>query len=193
MRAAAVYRMLIATLCAVGAPAAAQVAGPLPAAKVTAGTLSFDGHATVGDFTGTTTAVSGEMSGGSALEDIRGWVEAPVRALATGNEKRDRDLNKSLESEKYPAIRFELTGVTPTGGTADSGTVALVGRMLIHGETREVRLPAEVRRDSDGVRVRSDFPLNLKDFKIGGLSKMLGMLKMSEEIEVHVELTFAPQ
>jgi hypothetical protein len=41
--------------------------------------------------------------------------------------------------------------------------------------------------------VRSDFPLNLKDYRIGGLSKMLGMLKMSEEIEVHVDLTFAPR
>jgi hypothetical protein len=38
--------------------------------------------------------------------------------------------------------------------------------------------------------VRSDFPLNLKDYRIGGLSKLLGMLKMSEHIEVHVDLLF---
>jgi hypothetical protein len=38
--------------------------------------------------------------------------------------------------------------------------------------------------------VRSDFPLNLKDYKIGGLSKMMGMLRMYEDITVHVDVTF---
>jgi hypothetical protein len=30
-----------------------------------------------------------------------------------------------------------------------------------------------------------------KDYEIGGLSKMLGMIKMHEDIEVHVDLRFA--
>jgi hypothetical protein len=45
---------------------------------------------------------------------------------------------------------------------------------------------------TDTIRVRSDFPLNLKDHRIGGLSKMLGVLKMHEHIEVHVDLVFVP-
>ena len=39
-------------------------------------------------------------------------------------------------------------------------------------------------------RLRTDFPLNLKDYHIGGLSKLLGMLKMYEDIEVHADLVF---
>ena len=35
------------------------------------------------------------------------------------------------------------------------------------------------------------FPLNLKDYRIGGLSKLLGVLKMYEDIEVHVDVLFA--
>jgi hypothetical protein len=38
----------------------------------------------------------------------------------------------------------------------------------------------------------ASFPLNLKDYHIGGLSKMLGMLKMHELIEVHLDLAFTP-
>jgi polyisoprenoid-binding protein YceI len=133
------------------------------------------------------------MSGGSGLEAVRGWVEAPVATLKTGDKKRDRDLNKSMESGTYPTIRFELTGVRPTGGAVGSATATLAGRMMIHGQTREVTLPAEIRAVDGGIRVRSDFPLNLKDYRIGGLSKMLGMLKMSEDIEVHVDVTFAPR
>jgi hypothetical protein len=41
------------------------------------------------------------------------------------------------------------------------------------------------------VRVMASTPLNLKDYQIGGLSKMLGVLKMSENITVHIDVTFA--
>lgn len=36
----------------------------------------------------------------------------------------------------------------------------------------------------------SSFPLNLKDYKIGGLSKFLGIFKMNENIVVHIQVTF---
>ncbi|MBA3258713.1 MAG: YceI family protein [Gemmatimonadales bacterium] len=173
--------------------AAAQLDGAIPNARVTAGTLSFDGHATVGDFTGTTTEVSGELTGGGELPAVRGWVEAPVRSLETGNGKRDKDLNKSMESDKYPVIRFDLGGVTPESGAGDSASVMLAGRLSLHGVTRDVSFPAQVRMGGGGIRLRCDFPLNLKDYEIGGLSKMLGMLKMQEDIEVHVDLTFGPR
>ena len=153
------------------------------------GTLSFDGRATTGAFSGTTTSVTGKMHG-AGLSAVRGWIEAPVRTLGTGNQRRDRDLNKSMESEKYPTIRFELTGVTAPGTTGDSVNVVLHGRFIIHGVTREASVPASVAFHPEGIRVRAETPLNLKDYKIGGLSKALGMLKMDEKILVHVDLLF---
>ncbi len=179
-----------AILSLVAGPAAAQLA--VPAGTVREGTLSFDGRATAGDFTGTTTTVTGEMTGGAGLSEVRGWVEAPVNTLKTGNNRRDRDLNKSMESEKYPTIRFELTGVTAAEPQSDSMAVTLQGQFIIHGVTREASLPATVAFGTDGIRVRGTAPLNLKDYEIGGLTKMLGMLKMHEEIVVHVDLVFGP-
>ncbi len=162
----------------------------VPNGPVDSGTLSFEGHATVGDFVGTTNTVSGELTGGAALTAVRGWVEAPVRTLTTHNGKRDKDLNKSMESDKYPNIRFELSGITPGVGTADSMAAVLHGALVIHGVTRKVDLPGTLQFQGSKARVRSDFPLNLKDYRIGGLSKMLGMLKMYDGIEVHVDLLF---
>jgi polyisoprenoid-binding protein YceI len=170
-------------------PVTAQLA--FPAGTVREGILSFDGRATAGAFTGTTTSVTGEMTGGG-LADVRGWVEAPVNTLKTGNDRRDRDLNKSMESQKYPTIRFELTGVTAVEPPSDSTPVTLQGRFIIHGVAREASLPADVTLGPDGVRVRATTPVNLKDYEIGGLTKMLGMLKMHEEIVVHVDLVFEP-
>jgi polyisoprenoid-binding protein YceI len=182
---------LVASLTlAAASPLLAQMAGPIADGRVVSGTLSFDGHATVGDFVGTTSSVSGELKGGAEISAVRGWVEAPVQTLKTGDGKRDKDLNKSMESSKYPTIRFELAGVAPTGGTADSLTVTLHGTLGIHGVTKKVDLPGTVVFRGREARVRSDFPLNLKDYRIGGLSKMLGMLKMSENIEVHVDVLF---
>ena len=178
-------------LALAGAPLEAQVLGEptILDGTVHQGTLSFDGRATTGSFSGTTTSVTGEMHG-TKLAEVRGWVEAPVRTLGTGNQRRDRDLNKSMESDKYPTIRFELTGVAAPGTSSDSMNAVLRGRFIIHGVTREATVPVSLAFHPEGIRVRGETPLNLKDYKIGGLSKALGMLKMDEKILVHVDLLF---
>ncbi|MBA3345871.1 MAG: YceI family protein [Gemmatimonadales bacterium] len=188
----ALAALVVAGVLGGAADLEAQLDAPIPAGSVREGTLSFQGHATAGDFGGTTTEISGAMAGGDDLSAVRGWVEAPVRTLVTGNGRRDRDLNKSLESDRFPTIRFDLSGVSSVGGSGDSMAVNLLGRLTIHGISREVTLPGSVRRSGDAVQVTSEFPLNLKDYEIGGLSKMLGMLKMYEDIEVRVDLKFGP-
>jgi polyisoprenoid-binding protein YceI len=168
----------------------AQSERTIPDGRLKSGTLSFDGHATAGDFVGTTTTVSGQLMGASSLTGVRGWVEAPVRTLKTGNGKRDKDLNKSMESDKYPTLRFDLGRVSITGGAGDSLGVLLHGALTIHGIKREVDLPGSVRFRGSTAHVRTDFPLDLKDYRIGGLSKLLGILRMYEDIEVHGDLLF---
>src|SRR5437773_7672789 len=178
------------TVLAWATSAPAQSGGPIPAAHLVRGTLSFDGHATLGDFVGTTDSVRGEMTGGADLAAVRGWVEGRVAALTTGKGKRDTDLRKSMEVDSFPTMRFDLTDVVPGATQSDSSMVTLRGRLTIHGVTRDVDIPARVWVVPDSIRVRGDFPLNLKDYRIGGLSKMLGILKMHENIEVHVDLVF---
>lgn len=172
---------------------AALAQGPIPTSRLVRGTLSFDGHSTVGDFVGTTDSVRGDLSGGLDLAAVRGWVEALVATLHTGSGRRDRDLRKSMEVDTFPTMRFDLAGVRSGDAQGDSVAVTLHGQLTIHGVTRQVDLPARVWVGTDTIRVRSDFPLDLKDHRIGGLSKMLGVLKMHEHIEVHVDLVFVPE
>jgi polyisoprenoid-binding protein YceI len=185
-------RFLLAALTMLGAgDLYAQMPRPIPDAAVREGTLSFDGRSTTGVFTGTTTTVSGEMSGGGSLSEVRGWVEAPVSTLVTGNGRRDKDLNKSMASDLYPTIRFDLTGVTPGAERGDTADVVLQGRLSIHGVTREASIPATVVTQPDAIRVRGETPLSLKDYQIEGLSKLMGMLKMYDKIVVRLDLRFA--
>ena len=118
--------------------------------------------------------------------------EAPVQSLKTGDRKRDKDLNKSMESSKYPNLRFDLNRITAKKAAGDSIPVTLHGTLNIHGVTRRLELPGTIEFKGANARVRSDFPLNLKEYGIGGLSKMLGILKMHDNIEVHVDLFFRP-
>lgn len=68
--------------------------------------------------------------------------------------------------------------------------MTLQGTFRIHGVSQETSIPATVVLLPDAVRVRGKTPLNLKAFKIRGLSKGLGMLRVQEEILVHLDLMF---
>jgi len=186
-------RFLVVALTLLGAGELhAQAPQPIPDGTVREGRLSFDGRATTGAFTGTTATVRGHLSGGGSLSEVRGWVDAPVATLVTGNGHRDRDLNKSLASDRYPTLRFDLTGVTPGAERGDTVAVVLEGRFTIHGVTREASVPVTVLRQPGAIRVRGDTPLSLKDYQVEGLSKMMGMFKMYDQIVLHVDVTFVP-
>ena len=181
--------LLLAGVAWSAPPAAAQQL-PVLDGVAREGTLSFDAKASAGDFTGLTSTVGGELKGAKDLALVRGWVEAPVSSLSTGNGRRDRDLNKVMESAAYPALRFELDTVEMGTGTSDSLPATLKGHLTLHGVTQDVSLPAALTLLTDGVRVRTTFPLNVKDYHVKGLSKFLGVLKMDEHIMVHVDVTF---
>ncbi len=166
----------------------AQAVRDIPLSK---GVLAFDGHGTLGAFTGTTTAVTGQLFGASTMAGAGGWVEAPIRSLATGNGKRDRDMYSSLEAEKYPTMRFELERVDAGSASGDSIAVTLHGHLTIHGETREVAVPGWVWMPEAATRFRGALPIDARDYGIGGLSKMLGILKMDPKLVVRIDVTFA--
>ena len=71
-------------------------------------------------------------------------------------------------------------GAEPGAARGDTIAVTLHGTFCIHGVTRKATIPAKVVFLPDGMHVRGNTPLNLKDYKIGGLKKMLGLLKMHE-------------
>ncbi len=167
---------------------AAQGVGSMSTVR---GELAFDGKATLGDFTGTTTTLTGRLIGADDVEAVRGWVEAPSASLHTGNGRRDRDMRASLETARYPALRFDLDAVALGPRDGDSSRVTLRGRFTIHGVTREAAVPGWVWLAPDRIRFRGTLPMDLRDYRIGGLSKMLGVLRMNPEIVVRVDVVFS--
>lgn len=165
---------------------------PAPNAVLRSGTLSFTAHSTVGDFVGATTAVSGGVIGNADIANARGWVEASVATLSTANRLRDHDLRATMEVDKYPTIKFELAAVAVDSPDASSNTVtgALCGALTIHGVTRDVAIPATLLEIGDTIDVSGAFPLDLTDYKVGGLTRLFGTLRVRHEIEVRFRVRF---
>jgi polyisoprenoid-binding protein YceI len=184
-------RFLLVTAVLASGRARAQDASSAVASGLLSGTLSFVGHSTVGDFVGSTSQVSGLVVGDAS--GARGWIEAPVATLDTHNGRRDRDLRAVMEVDRYPTMRFDLdsTVIAPSHDDArDAVDVLLHGRLALHGVMRVVELPAAVSRRGDTLHVRAVFPLDVTDYRVGGLKKLFGILRMRRQIEVHVDLRF---
>ena len=96
----------------------------------------------------------------------------------------------SLEVAKYPTLRFDLDDLAAGPAQGDSMPVTLRGRFTLHGVTKQHAVPGWLWLTAQGARFRGQLPMNLKEYQIGGLSKMLGVLKMQEEIVVRIEVAF---
>ncbi len=154
------------------------------------GTLAFDADATLGKFTGTTTTLTGQLTGASSLAGVRGWVEAPSKSLTTNNGHRDSDMAGSMEFDKFPVIRFDLDSIAVAEKQGDSTAVTLGGSFTLHGQKHAAQVPGWVWFSARSARFRGALPINVKDYGVGGLSKMLGVLKMNQMITVRIDVTF---
>jgi polyisoprenoid-binding protein YceI len=175
-------------LALLAAPLAAQHS--IPSSDHVTGTLSYDGRATLGSFTGTTDSVLGRLNGAADLSRVSGYVAARAAALTTGNGKRDRDQWSSLQVDSFPFIRYDLDSVTVGAVHGDTLSVVLRGHFAIHGVRRAVDLPSQLLLTPTSAHLISTTPLDLKDYRIGGLTKMLGALRMNPNIVVHIDVTF---
>ena len=181
-------QLLLVIALVLAVPLAAQ--HPVPASTSVSGTLSYDGHGTFGGFVGTTDSLLGRLNAAADLSRVSGYVAARAGTLRTGNGKRDRDQWSSLEVDSFPYIRYEVDSVTVGATTHDTIAVTLHGRFDIHGVKRAVDLPSHLVLTAASAHLMAATPLDLRDHKIGGLSKFFGALKMDPHIIVHIDVSF---
>lgn|SRR5262249_16495604 len=111
-------------------------------------------------------------------------VEVDARQLRSGNPLVDGELQRRLESRKFPRIRGELTGATPTSG---NGTSRLTGQLTLHGVTRELDVDATVRMLDDRMLViEGARPIDMRDFGLPPPSFL--MFRMRPDVQVKARL-----
>jgi polyisoprenoid-binding protein YceI len=66
-----------------------------------------------------------------------------------------------FDVEKFPSSTFTVTGVEPSG---EKQTVT--GNLTLHGVTKSISFPADIRVSDSEVAVKAEFAINRKDFGI---------------------------
>ncbi|MHB1222805.1 MAG: YceI family protein [Gemmatimonadaceae bacterium] len=164
----------------------------VPDARLVEGLLAFDANSSVGDFGGETRQVSGEVRGGASPGDVRATVRTEAASLRTGISARDGHMRESLDAEHHPQIRLAVEAVEAAGTIGDTVQARVHGTLTIRGISRPVTVPVTAVRQGAGFVVRASFPVDLRDYEITGLRRMLGMLRVDPMVTVRAELTFQP-
>ncbi len=90
---------------------------------------------------------------------------------------------KVLETDKYPEIVFDVSGVTVNKTDGGQSNVILNGQLTLHGVTRPQKVPATLAVTGDMLRAFGEFPLRQTDYNIKPVSAVGGGLKVKDEVK----------
>ncbi|MVT12276.1 YceI family protein [Chitinophaga tropicalis] len=111
-----------------------------------------------------------------------------VNAESLKSEKSGLDKNayKSLQTNKYKTITYQLTSATVT----PAGAVKCLGKMTIAGVTLDADLVATAKVNADkSITVKGSKKLSMKSFRIDPPSFMMGAVKTGNDVTVSFDLT----
>ena len=97
---------------------------------------------------------------------------------------------KYMESEKYPRSSFKgkIIGYDPTKTQLQQ--VKAVGKMNIHGVTRDVDIPGTLHIEGNTITLRSKFLVKLEDYNIK--VPQIVWQNIAQEVEVTVHFLYRP-
>jgi polyisoprenoid-binding protein YceI len=90
---------------------------------------------------------------------------------------------KVLETDKYPEIIFDVSGVTVNKTEGGQSNVTLNGELTLHGVTRPQKVPATLAVTGDMLRAFGEFPLRQSAYNIKPISAVGGGLKVKDEVK----------
>lgn len=111
-----------------------------------------------------------------------------LETLETGNDRRDRDMYRTLNIEEYPFAEF--TGRLQSDFDEDSSgpqSVKAVGEFTVHGVTREITVEGDLQKFGDSLLLNAEWILDLTDYDV----EPPGILfyRVADEIEMKIEAT----
>ena len=97
---------------------------------------------------------------------------------------------KYVESEKYPKSSFQgkIVGFDPA--TSGVQRVKALGKLSIHGITRDVEMPGTIEMKGSQIFVKSKFIVKLQDYNIK--VPQIVWQNIAQQVEVSVDLIYRP-
>ena len=114
----------------------------------------------------------------------------PIRNFEFQKSLMKKHFNENyMESDKYPKATFrgKIIGLEQLEGIYRARAV---GKLAIHGKTKEVDITGEVHKKADEIILTTKFQVLLKDYNIK-IPKIL-FSNIAESVEVSVEFKYKP-
>jgi polyisoprenoid-binding protein YceI len=128
--------------------------------------------------------VEAELDGGAPRLGTPTYVELETQRLRSGNGLVDGELQRRLDSRKFPRIRAELTRSVAGNG---AGTSRLTGELTFHGITRTLDVEVTVRQlDPRTLEITGGRAIDMRDFGLPPPSFL--MFRMQPEVQVKAKL-----
>ena len=102
-----------------------------------------------------------------------------------GGKAINNDFKKLLNTEEFPEIIINLKKISKVG--IDKNTITATVEIMICNIVNTYTIPVTIVKE-DRIFVRGTMPLNINDFSLSAPTKMLGMVKVSSQIEIQFSL-----
>jgi polyisoprenoid-binding protein YceI len=87
--------------------------------------------------------------------------QVDVMTFNSGNSNRDSHAMEVIDAILYPDVSFTSTSVSHHGDS-----VAVTGKLVFHGQTRDIVIAAVSKWSTNKLEIQGRFDLSLTDFKI---------------------------
>lgn len=176
---------------------AASAAGEPRSYAVVAGKsrVTFEASYPLGDFSGTTEEVAGSLrlDPTNVALAVAGSVRVDAAKFRTGNDRRDSDLRRTLETDRYGDIRFsteEVKSSFPSLAAGADVTLRISGTLRIRDVERVTTWTGRARLEGGWIWVRGETDLRLTDFGITPPKKFF--LAVGDAVRASFDLRLAP-
>jgi polyisoprenoid-binding protein YceI len=162
------------------------------------GMLSALGHSptfAVRDFSGEAALSPAEPAQASLNIKIRASsLQVMDDIKSTDRREMESTMNQTvLESEKYPEIVFDSTGVSANQVSEGRYQVNMNGNLTLHGVTRSVAVPLQLAFLGDMFRASGEFSISQSSFGIKPVSVAGGSLKLKDELKLTFDIVARKQ
>lgn len=122
------------------------------------------------------------------VESFKGSIN--VKTLKSGKDQMDSNAYKTLKSDKYPEITFNLVKVI--NANSETQLITVLFDVAIAGNTKQLEIEASaIPVGDDSVQIKGSKALKMTDFGIKPPSFMFGAIKTGDDITVEFNLNLA--
>ena len=115
-------------------------------------------------------------------------IDIPVSMFDSDNKMALRDFKKLIQVDDYPDIRMTLNHINANLGSPDAKKIRAVASvdLTITGQTKSYTISFETLHDDAKFHLKGNKRISIRDFGLEPPVAMMGLIKVSEWIDIQI-------